>query len=175
VGDLDVLTHENAALVVRASANSDDMTLQASELEISVSHIQLRQGSADEARQLVFDGMVEIGRRGMRDAVATFQEPSGRFNMKDLYIFILDREGKYVVCGSDLSRVGVRIGDLLGDVGDKLITDAWQVCDTEGGGWIQYPITNPLTGATQAKLSYVVPVDQNYAIGCGCYVNAQWN
>lgn len=175
VGDLDVLTHENAALVVRASANSDEMTLQASELEISVSHIQLRQGSADEARQLVFDGMVEIGRRGMRDAVATFQAPGGRFDVKDLYIFILDREGKYVVCGSDLSRVGVRIGDLLGDVGDKLITDAWQVCDTEGGGWIQYPITNPLTGATQEKLSYVVPVDQNYAIGCGCYVNAQWN
>ncbi len=174
VGDLDVLTQENAALVVRASANSDEMTVQASELEISVSHIQLRQGSADEARQLVFDAMVEIGRRGMREAVSLFQEPGNRFNWKDLYIFIIDRDGKYVVCGSDQSRVGVRIGDLLGDVGDKLVADGWHACDSDGGGWISYSITNPLTGAVQDKLSYIVPVDQNYAVGCGCYVNAQW-
>ena len=110
VGDLDKLTQENAALVVRASANSDAMTVQASGLEISVSHIQLRQGSADEARQMVFDAMVEIGRLGLRAAMDLFHDKSSRYNWKDLYIFIFDRQGVYVVCGSDKSRVGVRLG-----------------------------------------------------------------
>ncbi len=174
VGDLDVLTQENAALVVRASANSDQMTQQASDLEISVSHIQLRQGSADEARQMVFDAMVEIASQGMRDAIGAFHDKQGRFNWKDLYVFIIDREGAYVACGSDPARVGVRLGDLLGDVGVKLTTDAWDVCDREGGGWVTYSISNPLTQEVQTKLSYVVPIDPNYAVGCGCYVNAQW-
>ncbi len=174
VGDLDVLTQENAALVVRASANSDEMTLQASELEISVSHIQLRQGSADEARQMVFDAMVEIGRVGLHEAINLFHNKSSRFNWKDLYIFILDRQGAYVACGADAGRVGVRLEDLLGDVGAKLTHDAWDVCERDGGGWVTYSISNPLTGEVQTKLSYIVPVDQDRVIGCGCYVNAQW-
>ena len=174
VGDLDVLTNENAALVVRASANSDSMTAQASDLEISVSHIQLRQGSADEARQMVFDAMVEIGNRGLRKAIAVFHDKQGRFNWKDLYIFILDRQGAYVACGSDAKRVGVRLGDLIGEVGEKLTTDAWNVCDQDDGGWVTYSISNPISQEVQTKLSYVVPIDQDRLIGCGCYVNAQW-
>lgn len=175
VGDLDKLTHENAELVVRASANSDALTVQASDLEVSVSHIQLRQGSADEARQMVFDAMVEIGRLGLRDAMDVFHDKNGRFNWKDLYVFIFDRQGVYVVCGSDKGRVGVRLGDLIGEVGDKLTEDAWRICDDEGGGWVQYSIQNPLTKEVQTKLSYVVPIDQNQLVGCGCYVNAAWN
>ena len=175
VGDLDVLTQENAALVVRASANSDSMTLQASELEISVSHIQLRQGSADEARQMVFDGLVEIGKLGLRDAISVFQDKQSKFNWKDLYVFIFDRQGAYVVCGADKSRVGVRLGDLIGEVGEQLTADAWTVCDNDDGGWVTYSITNPLTQEMQTKVSYVVPIDQDRLIGCGCYVNAQWS
>ncbi len=174
VGDLDVLTQENAALVVRASANSDEMTAQASGLEISVSHIQLRQGSADEARQMVFDAMVEIGRSGLRDAIDVFHDTKSRFNWKDLYVFVLDRQGAYVACGSNRSRVGTRLDDLLGDVGAKLTVDAWEVCDRDGGGWVTYSIDNPVTKEVQTKLSYVVPIDPERLIGCGCYVNAQW-
>jgi methyl-accepting chemotaxis protein len=174
VGDLDVLTQENAALVVRASANSDSMTLQASELEISVSHILLRQGSADEARQLVFDGMVEIGKLGLREAIAVFQDTQGKFIWKDLYIFIFDRQGTYVVCGADKTRVGVNLRDLIGEVGEKLTSDAWYVCDNDDGGWVTYSISNPLTQEVQTKVSYVMPIDQDRLIGCGCYVNAQW-
>ncbi len=175
VGDLDVLTQENAALVVRASANSDEMTAQASGLEISVSHIQLRQGSADEARQMVFDAMVEIGRSGLREAIDQFHDKAGRFNWKDLYIFVIDQEGVYKACGTDPARVGVRLDDLLGEVGTKLTEDAWAVCARDGGGWVTYSIANPMTGEIQTKLSYVVPIDQNYVVGCGCYVNSQWS
>ena len=174
VGDLDVLTQENAALVVRASANSDQMTVQASDLEISVSHIQLRQGSADEARQMVFDAMVEIGKLGLREAIAEFHDKQGRFNWKDLYVFVIDRNGAYVACGTDHTRVGVRLADLLGEVGEKLTSDAWAICDDADGGWVTYSISNPLTNDVQTKLSYVVPIDQDRLMGCGCYVNAQW-
>lgn len=124
---------------------------------------------------MVFDAMVEIGRLGLRAAMDLFHDKSSRYNWKDLYIFIFDRQGVYVVCGSDKSRVGVRLGDLIGEVGDKLTEDAWRVCDSDGGGWVTYSIQNPLTKEMQTKLSYVVPIDQNQLIGCGCYVNAVWS
>ena len=46
---------------------------------------------------------------------------------------------------------------------------------TPMGGWVTYSIQNPLTKEMQTKLSYVVPIDQNQLIGCGCYVNAVWS
>lgn len=171
VGDLDTLTQENAALVLSASANSDVMTERAMGLEVSVSRIKLRQGTADEARQLVFDAMVEVEKMGLREAIANFHDKKGGFIFKDLYIFIFDRRGVYVACGTDADRVGVWLGDLLGEVGENLVTDAWQVCDQGGGGWVTYAINNPLNQKIQTKLSYVMPVDQNLLVGCGCYVN----
>ena len=175
VGDLDTLTHENAVLVARAAGNSDRMISQASVLEISVSHIHLRQGSADEARQLVFDAMVHIGSVGLQQAIADFHKPDGSFLYKDLYIFIFNRDGVYQVCGADQSRVGVSLRDINGTDGDKLVRDAWEICDSDGGGWVGYSITNPGTGTVQDKVSYVVPVDQNRLIGCGCYINQGWS
>jgi signal transduction histidine kinase len=110
----------------------------------------------------------------MREAISVIHDTQGPFNWKDLYIFIVDRQGAYVACGADPNRIGVTLGDLLGEVGDQLTTDAWGVCDRDAGGWVTYSISNPLTQETQTKLSYVVPIDQDRLIGCGCYVNAQW-
>ncbi len=173
VGDLDTLTQENSTLVVRASTNSDQLTIQASELEISVSHIELRQGSADEARQMVFDAMVQIGKLGMHQAISLFQNPKGPFIYKDLYIFIFDRQGIYAACGANLEVVGSHLRTLVGDASEQLVSDAWARCDEQGGGWISYSMPNPLTGRMQNKVSYIVPIDQEYLIGCGCYVNAE--
>jgi len=174
VGDLDVLTRENADLVERASRNSDRLIYQASDLEISVSNIQLRQGSADEARQMVFDALVHIQSEGFEAAFHDFHDKSSRFIHKDLYVFVLDRRGNYLACGTDLSRVGTNLNQLPGTDGDKLTRDAWSVCDEEGGGWVTYEIHNPLTGEVTQKMSYVMPIDEGRIVGCGCYINPGW-
>ena len=38
----------------------------------------------------------------------------------------------------------------------------------ESPGWVEYDIVNPTTGRVQAKMSYVMKVDDVY-IGCGVY------
>jgi signal transduction histidine kinase len=35
-------------------------------------------------------------------------------------------------------------------------------------GWVEYGITNPVTGTVQTKMSYVQRVDDLY-VGCGVY------
>ena len=174
VGDLDVLTHENTELVDRASFNSDRMIAQASTLEISVGDIRLRQGTADQARQMVFDAMVHIRSQSFERAVADFHDKKGPFIDRDLYVFIFDRAGRYVVHGAMPEKDGTPLSAVGGLDADALVADAWDLCDREQGGWVNYTITNPVTGAVQGKSSYVMPLDQNRLIGCGCYLNSQW-
>jgi methyl-accepting chemotaxis protein len=174
VGDLDTLTNENAGLIQRASDNSDRLINQVSALEISVGDFQLRQGTADQARQLVFDAVVQINKTGLADAKLVFQNKNGPFIDRDLYIFVFDRQGIYRIHGAMPSRDGTSLGEIVGLDAAQLVADAFFVCDNERGGWVKYAITNPLTGEVQGKSSYVVPIDDNQLIGCGCYLNADW-
>ncbi len=174
VGDLDVLTHENAALVSRAADNSDRLINQASTLEISVGDIRLRQGTADQARQLVFDAMVHLRSVGYEQAVRDFHDRSQPFIDRDMYIFIFDRRGIYQVHGALPEKDNTDLRIIPGLDADKLVADAWDVCDRDQGGWVNYVITNPVTRETQAKTSYVVPLDDQRLLGCGCYLNSQW-
>ena len=174
VGDLDVLTHENSELVERASYNSDRMILQASTLEISVGDIRLRQGTADQARQMVFDAMVHIRMQGLDQAKADFHDRQGQFIDRDLYIFVFDRYGRYVVHGAMPEKDGSALSEIQGLDAEKLVADAWEVCDSEQGGWVNYTIINPTTMQIQGKASYVMPLDDKHLVGCGCYLNQQW-
>jgi methyl-accepting chemotaxis protein len=174
VGDLDVLTHENAELVDRASFNSDRMIAQAHTLEESVGGIQLRQGTADQARQLVFDAVDHIHQVGFEQASRDFQDPQGAYIDRDMYLFVFDRAGRYVVHGAMPERNGSDLRAIAGLDAAKLVADAWAACDVEQGGWITYAISHPLTQEVQAKASYVLPLDDSRLIGCGCYLNPQW-
>jgi methyl-accepting chemotaxis protein len=174
VGDLDLLTQENAGLIGRAAENSDRMISQASALEISVGDMQLRQGTADQARQLVFDAMIHIQSAGLERAALDFHDPQGAFIDRDLYVFVFDREGYYEVFGSSPTRVGSHLSENAGLDADKLLRDAWSTCDDHAGGWVSYSITNPITQEVQAKISYVVPLDDKRLLGCGCYLNSEW-
>ena len=174
VGDLDVLTQENAELVDRASYNSDRMIAQASTLEISVGDIQLRQGTADQARQMVFDAMVHLRTVGPSQAKQDFHDPQGHFIDRDLYVFIFNRAGIYEVHGAMPEKDGTALSAIAGLDANQLVVDAWDACDHEQGGWVNYTITNPLTREVQTKTSYVVPIDEQRLLGCGCYLNSQW-
>ena len=174
VGDLDTLTHENAGLIARASQNSDRMINQVSALEISVGDFQLRQGTADQARQLVFDAVVHINKVGLAEAKSAFEDPNGPFIDRDLYIFVFDRDGYYRIHGALPARDGTNLNEIEGLDAQQLVADAFEVCDTDRGGWVKYAITNPLTGAIQGKSSYVVPLDDKQLMGCGCYLNTDW-
>jgi methyl-accepting chemotaxis protein len=174
VGDLDILTQENTGLILRATGNSDRMIAQASALEISVGDFQLRQGTADQARQMVFDAMMHIQSVGMDRAYADFHDPDGPYIKRDLYVFVFDRDGYYHAYGSAPHLVGSNLHNIPGMDAEKLLTEVQQVCDEDHGGWVAYAITNPLTGTTQAKSSYVVPLNDDCFLGCGCYLNSEW-
>jgi methyl-accepting chemotaxis protein len=168
VGDLDSVTAENSALVERTQHRSHRLIERAQQLDDAVSHIRLRQGTADEAKALVGRALAHIQRVGYEKAARDFHQKGGEFIDRDLYVFVLDREGFYRVMGLDETKVGAHVSASPGVDANQLITDAWKRADS-GGGWVEYNIINMVTGDVRGKSSYVMPLDGNRLIGSGAY------
>ena len=73
--------------------------------------------------------------------------------------------------GADIGRVGSSLFDSPGVDAAQLLEDAWRRCEF-GGGWVEYNITNPMSGDVRGKSSYVLPLDGQRLIGCGAYRSA---
>ncbi len=169
VGTLDEITHQNATMVEESSRASGELVNRASMLTQAVGAIRLRQGSADEARDLV-DKAVELVRtRGLQAAAAVFRDPKGGFLDRDLYIFVTDRDARYHVHGAKPAMEGKLAHEVPGIDGDRFARESWEA--TTGSRWVEYSIINQQTGKVQPKASYVVALNDKLLIGCGIYTH----
>lgn len=171
VDELEGVTGENAALVSRTHQHSNRLLLRSRQLGDSVHGIRLRQGTADEAMALTEKAMGLVRHSGYAQAVRAFHAKDGAWVDRDLYVFVFDRRGTYLVHSLDPNKAGTRIHDAPGLDGEKLLHDAWEACEG-GGGWVEYNIINLVTGDIRGKASFVLPIDHDKLIGCGAYRSA---
>ena len=170
IGSLDALAQQNSDLVSQTSERSERLLGRAAKLEASVKSFRVRQGTATEARSMVERAAERISAAGINAAIAEFQDVQGRFVDRDLYVFSFNRQGVFRLSGPAKEKVGKTVYDVAGQQqGAILLEGAWRAAD-KGGGWANYAITNPITGALQAKSSYICKVDGDWLIGCGFYV-----
>ncbi|MCF8211490.1 MAG: hypothetical protein K9K38_19120 [Rhodoferax sp.] len=168
VGDLDKVTIENSGLVDRTSHRSNRLMQRSRQLEQAVTHIKLRQGTADEAMAMAQRALALIQSKGFEQAFVVFHDKHGGFVDRDLYVFVFDRVGVYHVMGADQNRVGSSLFDAPGLDAQQLLDDAWERAG-QGGGWVEYNITNPVTGDVRGKTSFILPLDHDLLVGCGAY------
>ena len=171
VGDLDRVVIENSSLIDRTSHRSARLAQRSSELKDAVSHIRLREGSTDEAMELVFEASRHVFEVGVEKATVDFHNPNGRFIDRDLYIFGINRNGVYQIMGADPKKVGSAVSDLTGLDGARFLADALKRAD-QNGGWVDYNILHPMFGEMRAKSSYVLPISADLLLGCGAYHGA---
>jgi methyl-accepting chemotaxis protein len=167
VGNLDEITRDNAALVEESSTASHALVSRADRLRDVVATMRLRQGSADEAVQLVERALAHVQADGLPAAHGSFQKPNGEFIDRDLYIFTLDRSGIFGVVGANTSLQGKPVTAAPG-LDQAFVDNVWTAADA-GGGWVQYRMVNPTTGSTMDKESYVKAIDAEHLLGCGIY------
>ena len=171
VGNLDEITRQNAQMVDESSRASQDLVERAEALRGAVASIRLRQGSADEARELVDRAMGCIAQHGYQRAAEQFRDRSQGFVDRDLYIWVVDRQGRYRVHGAKPASEGHRVHEIPGIDGDRFVHDVFASVE-RGGGWVEYDILNLETKQVQPKASYVMRVDADLALGCGVYRQA---
>ena len=171
VGDLDRVTSENSSMVERTAHRSNRLTMRSRQLEDAVSHINLRQGTADEAMTLARAAHDHVKAVGFERAFADFHNKESDWVDRDLYVFVFDREGVYRVMGADKARVGTRLSDIPGVDAARLLDDSWDRV-AKGGGWVEYNILNTITGDVRGKASFVLQIDDDRLIGSGAYKSA---
>nr|WP_315465072.1 methyl-accepting chemotaxis protein [uncultured Rhodoferax sp.] len=168
IRQLDQITQQNASMVEQAVNQATALQTRATVLADAVSVFKLQQGSADEARHFV-DRALELRRHsGSRDAfIREVTSPhSGLFD-RDMYVFVLDRNGQYLAFAGNPAKVGTRLQDVAGIDGQALMGAIVQQADA-APGWVEYDAIHPVTQSVQAKMSYVIKVDDVY-MGCGVY------
>ena len=168
VGNLDKITRENAALVEMSASASSTLVERAQKLREAVVSMRLRQASADEAHDLVEVAVDHIAGQGRDRAFADFHTRGGRFLDRDLYIFVMDRNGNISVFGSNPALVGQPAAAIPGLEAGSFLEKAWSAAD-DGGGWIQYDVVSPGTRQVTPKESFILPLGQSEFIGCGAY------
>ncbi|QDL54759.1 methyl-accepting chemotaxis protein [Rhodoferax aquaticus] len=172
VGDLDRATISNSQLVDHTSHKAAKLAQRSEELIAAVSHLKLREGTADEAMALALRAAEHVRSVGEAQAFHDFHDPQGGFIDRDLYIFVFDREGTYSALGADRARVGGNVADMTGIDASQMIADAWSRVDREESGWVEYSVVNPVSGDVRVKSSFVLALDDSRLIGCGAYRSA---
>ncbi|MBP7574583.1 MAG: cache domain-containing protein [Rhodoferax sp.] len=170
VAQLDEITQRNAQMVERAVAQSNDLENQAGSLSAAIGNFRLQQGVALEAVALVERAAAYRTQCGSREAfLRGLTVKENNFHDRDMYVFVLDGNGTYLAFGGNPAKVGTRVQDVPGIDGDGL-TRAIVNQASQGPGWVEYNITNPVSGKVQTKMSFVQQVDDTF-MGCGVYKN----
>jgi hypothetical protein len=169
VRQLDEITQRNAQMVEQAVSQAMAIEGRASTLVQSVALFKLQQGTAEEAVALVQRAVAHRRHTSKDVYLRDLTDATKGFFDRDMYVFALDENGRYVAFGGNPAKVGTRVQDIAGIDGQGLLQSIVDQADREPG-WVEYDITNPTTGKVQSKMSFVQKLDGLY-VGCGVYKN----
>lgn len=144
---------------------------QAKALSKAVSSIRLRQGGLDEAKAMVERAQRRIAEVGWNRAVGEFNAPDGGFIDRDLFIFVVGADNKFLAHGGRPHEVGCDIHDMVGvtsAMADSLL-DGARAAVAQGGGWVDYEFIQGATDEVVEKSAYVVDLGDGVFMGCGAH------
>ena len=125
-------------------------------------------GTADEASALVKKAIAFYKAEGKEKAFAAFANPSGGFQVKDLYIFVQDTKGMMLAHGKNVGLNGKDLSGLKDSDGKLFVAEMMKLVSEKGSGWVDYKWVNAATKKIEAKSSYVEKVDDMF-FGAGIY------
>jgi cytochrome c len=125
-------------------------------------------GTAEEALALTKKAIAYIKANGREKSFAEFNNPAGQFRDRDLYIFVIDMNGKMLAHGSIARLINKDVLDMKDADGKPLIKEFIDVAKAKGSGWVDYKWPNPTSKAVEPKSSYVEKLE-DMVVGCGIY------
>lgn len=126
-------------------------------------------GSIEEAKALVDKGLAHIKTVGTEKAFADFTEKDGKWQNKDIYIFVVKADGTTVAHGANKGMLGKSLIELKDPNGKLFIKEMIDV-GMKGSGMVEYSFTDPQTKKMAPKQSYVAHIPGfDGIIGAGAY------
>ncbi len=130
---------------------------------------QIKYGSPLEAKVMVEDAAKYMQKVDHDKAFLDFKSKDGRFQLKDLYIFVFDMDGNVLSHGAEEALIGKNMIDLKDSAGKYFVKDFIKLMEESNNGWIEYYWRNYETQKVEMKLTYLKKINENIFIGCGAY------
>ncbi|MBI3229806.1 MAG: cache domain-containing protein [Burkholderiales bacterium] len=95
-------------------------------------------GTPAEAQALVKKAVAFAKANGKQKAIDEFNKAKGSFVDRDLYIFVLDKEGVTLANGVNPKIVGKNVMDMRDTDGKSFIKEITKLSEEKGEGWVDY-------------------------------------
>jgi cytochrome c len=128
-------------------------------------------GTRAEATAMVDKAIAHIKKAGRDKAFADFNNKSGPFTDRDLYVVVYDINGKVLSHGANEKMIGKDVIDLRDVDGKYFVKERVEMMAKPGAkGWQDYKFMNPVSKAIEPKQMYLVR-HEDMIVGCGVYKN----
>lgn len=125
------------------------------------------QATPDDAKAWVKKGVEFYKANGKDKALAAFNDPKGQFSKDDLYIYVLDINGK-MLAHPNAKLVGEDFMVKKDADGKLFAADMVKIAKEKGSGLVDYKWENPKTKVVEPKTVYFEKVD-DLIIASGAY------
>lgn len=119
----------------------------------------------DEAKAMAVKAAAYLQSVGPEKAFAAFNQPTGPWHDRELYVAVLDANGTMMANGSNSGLIGKSVMQLRDVEGKPFVRE---LLATKEAGWVEFKWRNPVTKAVQSKEQYEVKVG-NYFVGVGAF------
>jgi len=153
------------------------VTLAESDGEVKTTGTPTPAGEATDARYVNLTRFVKgaaayAKEHGKETALREFNNPNGTFIKGDLYVFAYDMNGTTIALPYQQGLLGTDRTGISDSNGVKFIDRLIEVA-RDGGGSLYYIYPNPEDNYREEfKISYVIPVDNEWFVGSGVYLPA---
>jgi cytochrome c len=125
--------------------------------------------TAEEAKAMAQKAKAFYKTNGKEKAIAAFNDPKGQFVKGDLYIVVQGYDGVLLANGGNQKIVGQNHLELK-DPGGKFFVKEMIEAAKNGGGWVTYQWTNPVTKKIGVKKAWIEKVEgEDFYINCGVF------
>jgi cytochrome c len=144
------------------------MTFGAVALLVAVGAVAGERGTPAEAKALLDKAVAKVEKDGAEKAVAAFNDPSGGFRDRDLYVFCMD--GSYKITAHPDPSVRGNDVATMKDPKGKAFGAEMVAAAKKGGGeaTVEYAWANPVSGKVEDKVSFTKKAGSLFC-GVGAY------
>lgn len=127
-------------------------------------------GTDKEAIAMVEKAIAHIKKVGRDKAFADFNNKSGPFTDRDLYVVVYDMKGKVLSHGANEKMIGRDVIDLRDSDGKYFVKERVEMMSKgpSAKGWQDYKFMNPVSKAIEPKQMYLQRFE-DMIVGCGIY------
>lgn len=125
-------------------------------------------GTPEQAQAMVKKAVQFLDQNGQEKAFAAFNDTKGQFVDRDLYVFVLDMEGKVLAHGANAKLIGMNLMNVKDTDGKQFIKDLVEMAKTKNSGWIEYKWETPQTKKVEQKSVYYEKKG-DLIVACGAY------